>query len=337
MTLNIINNLGSINTNKVNNAMKELRWNSRGKVELWNYLDKDNITIKEESSHLIGCFESEPKEVTNFIDDICLRFKELNNNNYKEFIKEIENFTNNFNIPTIDKRKTKEELLKELENRNTKYKEIEEENKKKDELRKRFNPNNRLVVITLCYNDSDSMTDYYNPCAHIKTWILKEIKDGKKELRILKDIIYKYESLKNLKWIEHKENHSMNHFGYSITSDNCIKLDQPVKAYGGIKEYGFYKVDFSSDGSYDLWNEKPIDNYKDIINYSDDITISRNIEKNGIEIKFNNKPNDDTIVLLKENGFYWSFKNMLWYSKYSDDKLKRMQELLLNKQIMEVV
>jgi hypothetical protein len=50
-----------------------------------------------------------------------------------------------------------------------------------------------------------------------------------------------------------------------------------------------------------------------------DIVISHNDKLNGIEIKFANKPTDDILCKLKSFGFRWSYKSMLWYSRYTDN------------------
>jgi hypothetical protein len=49
-----------------------------------------------------------------------------------------------------------------------------------------------------------------------------------------------------------------------------------------------------------------------------DITISHNTKLNGIEVKFPGKPDDSTLCKLKDLGFRWSYKSMLWYNRYSD-------------------
>lgn len=50
------------------------------------------------------------------------------------------------------------------------------------------------------------------------------------------------------------------------------------------------------------------------------INIILNDEKNGIEIRFDVKPSDDTLVKLRENGFRWSNKYKMWYAKQTDER-----------------
>jgi len=47
-------------------------------------------------------------------------------------------------------------------------------------------------------------------------------------------------------------------------------------------------------------------------------TITRNEEKNGIEISFPEKPDSVILGWLKANGFRWSQRAKVWYKKYTD-------------------
>ncbi|MHB8841733.1 MAG: ADP-ribosyltransferase-containing protein, partial [Candidatus Aquicultor sp.] len=55
------------------------------------------------------------------------------------------------------------------------------------------------------------------------------------------------------------------------------------------------------------------------------ITVRKNEAQNGVEIKFDSKPHPDVINKLKHNGFRWSVRNHVWYSKFSDSKMKWAQ------------
>lgn len=47
--------------------------------------------------------------------------------------------------------------------------------------------------------------------------------------------------------------------------------------------------------------------------------ITLNTEKNGIELRFDTKPNTDIITAIKEAGFRWSGKQKIWYAKQNDE------------------
>lgn len=49
------------------------------------------------------------------------------------------------------------------------------------------------------------------------------------------------------------------------------------------------------------------------------LSITLNTEKNGIELRFDTKPNIDIITAIKEAGFRWSGKQRMWYAKQNDD------------------
>lgn len=49
--------------------------------------------------------------------------------------------------------------------------------------------------------------------------------------------------------------------------------------------------------------------------------VSINHEKNGIEIKFDCKPSQSTLDLLKSNGFRWSKYNSIWYNVNTAENL----------------
>jgi hypothetical protein len=50
------------------------------------------------------------------------------------------------------------------------------------------------------------------------------------------------------------------------------------------------------------------------------VHVSRNEEKQGIEIKFDNKPGPDTLESLKTYGFMWSRFQSLWWARFTDQR-----------------
>ena len=51
-------------------------------------------------------------------------------------------------------------------------------------------------------------------------------------------------------------------------------------------------------------------------------TVRENKEKNGVEIVFDSKPDDETLTLLKANGWRWSRFNCLWYNRLTPENLE---------------
>ena len=59
------------------------------------------------------------------------------------------------------------------------------------------------------------------------------------------------------------------------------------------------------------------------------VSVTRNMAKNGIEIRFDKRPSDDTLQSVRDNGFFYSRKQNMWYSKYTDGKFAFAQSLNL--------
>ena len=49
------------------------------------------------------------------------------------------------------------------------------------------------------------------------------------------------------------------------------------------------------------------------------LNITLNTEKNGIELRFDTKPNTDIVTAIKEAGFRWSGKQRMWYAKQDEN------------------
>lgn len=47
------------------------------------------------------------------------------------------------------------------------------------------------------------------------------------------------------------------------------------------------------------------------------VSITHNVEKNGIELTFDNKPDPETLQWLKDNRYRWTSFKMLWYKKFN--------------------
>lgn len=69
-------------------------------------------------------------------------------------------------------------------------------------------------------------------------------------------------------------------------------------------------------------------------NINSNVSIHHNTDKNGIEIKFGNKPDNDILQMLKNNGFRWSMKSKLWYAKYTDSLYHQMHNVLIGNNIL---
>lgn len=72
-----------------------------------------------------------------------------------------------------------------------------------------------------------------------------------------------------------------------------------------------------------------IENEKELININDeDVEVTYNEEKNGIEIKFNEKPETEVLSQLKENGFRWHRIKKVWYAKDTEERRSFINSLI---------
>lgn len=71
-------------------------------------------------------------------------------------------------------------------------------------------------------------------------------------------------------------------------------------------------------------------------NISNDIEVIYNEEKNGIEVKFNSKPDQSILENLKANGFRWSKYQKLWYAKDTEERRNFINTLNINVENTEV-
>ena len=55
-----------------------------------------------------------------------------------------------------------------------------------------------------------------------------------------------------------------------------------------------------------------------------------NEEKNGVEVKFDSKPNAGTLDTLKSNGFKWNPKKKVWYAKQTPERIELAKALAEN-------
>jgi len=63
----------------------------------------------------------------------------------------------------------------------------------------------------------------------------------------------------------------------------------------------------------------------------DGVQVSKNEEKQGIEIRFPSKPSAEVINTLKAQGFRWSGFNGVWWKKYSPDAMAWAETTFMSK------
>lgn len=85
-------------------------------------------------------------------------------------------------------------------------------------------------------------------------------------------------------------------------------LDRKIKQVENAKEFKDFEIEVSK------W---------DLTSYGNDIENAR------VYLKFNGKPSDETIAVLKKNAFKWSPKNQRWQRQTTANAIKGLQNVLL--------
>ena len=53
--------------------------------------------------------------------------------------------------------------------------------------------------------------------------------------------------------------------------------------------------------------------------------IAENAERQGLEVRFSGRPDDDTRAILKQSGFKWHRAGRYWYARQSGERLAAAQ------------
>lgn len=317
--------LGSIQVKRINKVFSSMSFEAKAHIEKTNRLNEKG-EVEEHESRLIDVFgpqsELYEKEYQRLFD---LFNGKVNKANIAQFMKEASKSleTIKANVRIVDKRRTKEEL----EERNREYRARMEEQRKKQEEFDRQSikiPEGKMgIVLDLCFDDSDMMTDYFCPNYNLESRLLAIVKKQPEKEALARRIADQIPELKGISWTWHTEKYSMGHGNYLKAAGS--QEIRKHKAYDDREEvHCFYEVTFSSYSSYiphksylgDLTELKPYSNSSE-----NGKIVRENREKDGVEIIFNSKPNDEILTTLKANGWRWSRFNKLWYNRLTPENL----------------
>lgn len=67
------------------------------------------------------------------------------------------------------------------------------------------------------------------------------------------------------------------------------------------------------------------------------LQITKNEEKNGIELKFDGKPEAEVLTALKQNGFRWHRAKKIWYAKETPERIKLAESFIVDKAVNDTV
>ena len=233
-------------------------------------------------------------------------------------------------IPVVDKRKSLEQLKAEHE---VFMKRMEEESKAQAEFNAKcveIPKGKRGVELSICYDDSDPMTDYHCPHREVESFLLAIIPEGKRLEAILRNIIERIPALKEIEWEWRKEDYSMGH-GLYLTSKGS-PFPREIKGKGVTHCHG--NIQFVHGGTKIIPHPEY---YLGEINQNggngskvnvEEVTLRENPQFNGLEIIFPCKPDPSIIETLKTLGFRWSFKQGLWYRRNYEGLKEKVNEAL---------
>lgn len=185
-------------------------------------------------------------------------------------------------------------------------------------------PEGQMVVLAeMCYDNSDMMSDYHNPHCPIGPELLVMItrKQAWTE-RLAREAVSLIPMFRGLEWtwVDEYAGKKLIARGIKIPEGaNCgrVRQGQPV-------EIGHWVIDASKRGRSS--DQKTIKGYGEMpavaVGFSGEstssggVTVRRNLEHDGVEIKFPGKPAADVIARCKEAGFRWSRFSQVWYKRY---------------------
>jgi hypothetical protein len=180
-------------------------------------------------------------------------------------------------------------------------------------------PGNMAIYLETIYDDSDAQSDYYNPHRQMGPDLLLAIVPKQSKTQALARLaVSRYPELAGIEFTWHTENYSMGKGNY-LESGYCIDVLD-----GAETRPCQYAVKFDDYGK----SKYPYKAYPGIVpTHSHDApptytngaaTISHNLEKSGIEIRFAARPDDSILARLKAHGWRWSRFSKCWYAKQSD-------------------
>ena len=312
--------------------LNELRAQHNTYAEWTNHYDGNTVT--EAKTTFLNPFGSnvrqDLKEKMQAVYDTCSGV--VTPENYEEVRTALDNCLAwaKSTIPVLDKRKSLDQLKAEHEaflNR------MEEESKAQAEFNARcveVPKGKRGVELSICYNDSDMMTDYYCPHREVESFLLAIIPEGKRLQAILRSVVERIPALKNVEWEWRKEDYSMGH-GLYLTSKTS-PFPREIQGKGVINCHG--NIEFVHTGAkmiphpeYYLGEINPKGGNGSKVDV-EEVTLRENPEFNGLEVIFPCKPELSIIDGLKSLGFRWSFKQGLWYRKNYEGLKEKVKQAL---------
>jgi len=323
--------LGPRQQKQVVKALREMSWESKGYVQKTNRLE--NGEIRESEAVLYNVFGKQSKAYEREYLRLWTRFEaKISKANLKEFLAAAEDAKSIIisERRIDDQRKSREELeqqQKEMTERLAATAKAEEEfNRQAVEI-----PAGKMgIMLVECFDDSDMMTDYFNPHRPVNEWLLAIVKKQAQKEALARKIVNQIPDLRAIEFEWHTETYSMGHGNYlEAKTSHRTSREHAYRFNFGANEGEvpiFYEIQFG------CYRRKAIphpDYYlgdlteastKDI-EKANGKTVRENTEKQGVEILFDERPSDQILMRLKANGWRWSRFNRVWYNRLTPENL----------------
>ena len=238
------------------------------------------------------------------------------------------------NVPIKDERRPEAELKDQWEKARDREAAQKQKEAEFNEKATTIPEDKRGVVLEICFDNSDPMSDYFDRHHCIETYLLAIIPDGREDERNLRTVIDQIPALKEIPFEWHTEKYSMGHGNYleskTTTETRTDEAGRQIQCHYEIryrKTYGkptrviphpqwfLGEVEGGSNGS----------SGKETVF---EMTIRENRDMDGVEILFPSKPSRAVIETLKNHGFRWSFKQGLWWKRNSLGLIERIEQAL---------
>lgn len=332
-------NCGPIQCKRFSKAVSAASWSAKGIVELSGPMEDESKQSRTCMTAIVGGYVNQ--DVVDKLTALGSAYGwKLNKSDLPTIMGKLEQITTygNAHKPVEDHRTTAEQRAEHAENRERMKQEQETKRAARlkgwqaiygdDDSPTVAVPDGQMAVcLRLCFNNSDSMTDYFDYHATLSPdyAVLVQRKGPARESTARKALALLPDTLQALDWGWHTENYSMGHGNYLESEVFALSADQLEAAQGresyrgGVVTHGHYELVFDK---YSV--EKRRHRCQGQRQETDkpagpvsEATITRNTERDGVEIRFPAKPDASVLAALKAHGWRWSRPSVCWYKRYS--------------------
>ena len=205
-------------------------------------------------------------------------------------------------------------------------------------------PGQMVIIAQICFDNSDSMTDYFDRHASLsQPFALLIVSKQAETERLARRGIETSPLLSAIPFDWHTEKWSMGHGNY-LESKGGFELPAELQGLcnqcdsGGGVTHAHWEITFTRAYSQPItldtitgYGQTPPDRGEPTQTTEpvEGVTVTENNEKDGIEIRFPSKPTTAVLDSLMAAGWRWSRFSSCWYARRSD-KARQFAESLSN-------